>query len=374
MTPGPTQIRENVLSARALPATNPDLDYEFFDFYKATCERIGKLINAKHPFYILSGEGILGLEAACASLTEYGDRVLVLDNGEYGGGFADFVKMYGGEAVVLKFDPTKEIDCDELSTFLERDNTFKYATLVHCDTPSGVLNDAERICSILKKHQILTVVDAVSSMFGTEVAGDTSDIDILCGASQKALSTPPGLTLVSVSTDAYAAMDARKTPISSYYCNLLTFRDYYEKKLFPYTMPIHDIQGLSAAITNLEDKRGDGDIYTQHELIAEGVRKALVAGNLSLFLESGFSPTVTVCKIPQGLTCEDILRRMNDTHKIMIAGSFGFLEGKVFRIGHMGENASIVNVRATLLALEETLTTLGFACGDMVSVFDDFVH
>ena len=100
MTPGPTQVRGNVLAARALPCTNPDLDPDFFTFYKETCELISSLLHTGNQTLILDGEGILGLEAACASLTEPGDRVLVLDNGVFGKGFADFVRIYGGEPVL----------------------------------------------------------------------------------------------------------------------------------------------------------------------------------------------------------------------------------------------------------------------------------
>lgn len=92
MTPGPTQVRENVLAARSLPCTNPDLDPDFYTFYKETCELISSLLRTKNEALILDGEGILGLEAACAGLTEPGDRVLIIDNGVFGKGFADFVK------------------------------------------------------------------------------------------------------------------------------------------------------------------------------------------------------------------------------------------------------------------------------------------
>ena len=103
MTAGPTEVRENVLNARSMPFTNPDLDLDFYDYYKETCELFSKAVNTENEAFILGGEGILGLEAACASLTEPGDRVLVIDNGIFGKGFTDFVKMYGGEAVLLLF-------------------------------------------------------------------------------------------------------------------------------------------------------------------------------------------------------------------------------------------------------------------------------
>ena len=100
MTPGPVQVPENVRLARSCSTTNADLDPVFFDEYKELCELISNLLHTKNETLILSGEGILGLEAACATMTEPGDRVLVLDNGIYGAGFADFVTMYGGNPVL----------------------------------------------------------------------------------------------------------------------------------------------------------------------------------------------------------------------------------------------------------------------------------
>ena len=115
MTPGPTQVRENVRMARSLATTNPDLDLEFYEYYKDTCDLLSELLHTKNVCYILSGEGILGLEAACASLTEPGDRVLVLDNGIFGKGFADFVKIYGGEPVLYTADYRREFDMKALA-------------------------------------------------------------------------------------------------------------------------------------------------------------------------------------------------------------------------------------------------------------------
>ena len=143
MTPGPTQVAENVRLARSKECTNPDLDTDFVEFYKETCEEISRLLHTENETLILGGEGILGLEAACASMTEPGDRVLVLDNGIYGKGFADFVTMYGGQVTFYESTYTQAVDVKEFRAFLEEHHDFKYATLVHCDTPSGVLNPVE---------------------------------------------------------------------------------------------------------------------------------------------------------------------------------------------------------------------------------------
>ena len=367
LTPGPTKVRKNVLEARAIQAGNSDLDPEFYDFYKKTCAKYSRFLHTASPSFLLSGEGILGLEAACASLTEPGDRVLVLDNGIFGKGFADFVRLYGGEPVLLTTDPHAPIPADALRAFLKKDANFRYATLVHCDTPSGVLNDIHTLCPILKEYGILTVVDSVSGMFGNPVDVRRAKIDVLLGGSQKALSCPTGLTMVTVSQDAFRRMEERKTPIASFYANLLALRTYYEDQWFPYTMPACDIHGFARALDNVLEEPG---IFARHARVAAGVREALVAGGLSLYLKDGFSNTVTAFRVPQGLTDTDILSALLRDHKLLLAGAFDVLAPKVIRIGHMGEAANDEDMLAALTALSDVLPKLGFALkGDMVQTY-----
>jgi Serine-pyruvate aminotransferase/archaeal aspartate aminotransferase len=357
MTPGPTEVKENVRLARSLECTNPDLDLQFYDFYRETCGKIGEFLKTKNEVRILNGEGILGLEAACASLTEKGDRVLVIDNGIFGEGFADFVKMYGGEAVFFKGDRQKEIDTEELNKFLQNDSNFKYATVVHCDTPSGVLNNISKICPMLKEKGIVTVVDSVAAMGGEDIRVDDWKIDIALGGSQKCISAPPGLTILSVSKDAFNIMKNRKTPIASFYCNLLVWQNYYEDKWFPYTQPISDIVGLRVAIDNLLK---DEAILERHSKIAEATRNALIESGLQLYIKKGYSNTVTVIQIPDGINDSQLRDYMLKKYNVLIAGSFGYLSGKVVRIGHMGENANINKVGYALFALQKSLEFFGF--------------
>lgn len=374
MTPGPTAVRENVRLARARECTNPDLDLEFYDFYKETCDKLGKVFKTKGEVRIISGEGILGLEAACASLTEPNDRVLVLDNGVFGEGFADFVKIYGGEAVLFKGDREKEIDINQLRVFLEEDSNFKYATIVHCDTPSGVLNNLEEICPLLKNKGILTVVDTVAAVGGEDIKVDEWKIDIALGGSQKAFSAPPGLTILTISNDAFGAMEKRKTPIPAFYCNLLIWKDYYDKKWFPYTMPISDIVGLRVAIDNILEE-GLEEQLKRHSIIAEATRNAVIEGGLEMFIKEGFSSTVTVIKVPSGINDEELIGTMINDFNIFIAGSFDFLKGKVIRIGHMGENAHVDKVSYTLLALDKSLEKLGFITNKkLYNTFNELVN
>ena len=359
-TPGTTNLRENVRRARALKTTNPDVDVDFVEFYKETCDRFGEIINTKNNCYILSGEGILGLEAACASLTEKGDKVLVIDNGLYGRWFDGFVTMYGGEVTYFSGDYTKEIDVEALSKFLEKNNDFKYATVVHCDTPTGVLNPVDKICPLLKRYGILTVVDSVSAMVGEEFNVDKWQIDIALGGSQKAFSAEPGLTMVSISEDARKAMENREIPIVGFYCNLNIWKNYYKDKWFPYTMPTSDIISLRVAIDNILEE-GKEKVIERHRKIGEATRKAVKEYGLELFLKNGYSNTVTAVEIPEEIGALNLRNHLNKKYNVLMSTSLDRYENKLLRIGHMGENANIEDITYVLNAIDKALKDLGFS-------------
>lgn len=372
MTPGPTAINENVRTALARPITNPDLDLDFYEFYKKTTEKLGKLMNTKNEVLIMSGEGILGLEAACASLIESGDRVLCIDNGIFGRGFGDFVKMYGGECVYFSCDYREAVDIEKLKDFLDKDNDFKFATFVHCETPSGLINPIEKISKLLKENNILTVVDAVSSIGGEVVKVDEWEIDIALCATQKCLSAPPGLSFLSISEDAWKTILNRENPVIGYYCNLSIWKDWYEKKWFPYTQPISDIYALDVAVDNLLN---DEAKYERHENIANAVRKSLTNSGLELYPTEGWSNTVTAFKTPDNIAEKEVRKYLLDNHNIMIAGAFAQLEGKVMRIGHMGENCKEEKIYITLKCLDKSLRHFGVKLEkELHKEFADFMN
>ena len=357
MTPGPTYIHEEVRNALSAEITNPDLDPAFFEFYKETCHKLQQLMKTQNEVLIFSGEGILGLEAACASLIEPGDRVLVLDNGIFGRGFGDFVTMYGGEAVYFKSDYRAALDVNALEEFLEQDNGFKLATLVHCETPSGITNPIDKICPLLRKHGILSVVDSVSAIGGELLETDNWQADMVLGGSQKCLSAPPGLTFFSISSFAWDMILNRKVRIAGYYLNIKNWKSWYQDKWFPYTQPISDIYALNKAVDRLlveEDPIG------RHAKIANAVRNTLVAAGLELYPVNGCSNTVTTVLLPEGLSFKALFDGMLKEHNILIAGAFDYLKDKVFRIGHMGENCHEEKLYRTLKALNSVLKSNGF--------------
>lgn len=356
MTPGPTEINEEVRKAMAKDIMNPDLDKNFYEYYKETCDKLKRIIKTKEDVLILNGEGILGLEAACASIIEPGDRVLCIDNGIFGKGFKDFAEIYGAEVVSFKGDYRKAIDVKELKKFLEKDNDFKIATLVYCETPSGITNPVDEICLLLKKYGILSIVDSVSAIGGEPIETDKWQMDIVLGGSQKCISASPGLTFLSISKDGWNAIKRRKTPIASFYCNLKLWENWYEEKWFPYTQPISNIYGLNCAL----DRVLNEDSYIErHRKIGKAVRKSISKAGLELYPLDGFSNTVTTILVPEGVTFNEINNYMLEKYSIMIAGAFDYLKDKVIRIGHMGENCYEDKLYITLKALDKTFKALG---------------
>lgn len=356
MTPGPTYIRENVRNAMAKAITNPDLDLEFYEFYKSICEKLQKLLNTNNTTLVLSGEGILGLEAACSSLIEEGDKVLCIENGIFGAGFGDFCKMYGGEVDYFNGDRRSGLDINKLEDFLKSNHDYKIATLVHCETPSGITNPIKDICRLLNEYDIITVVDAVSSIGGEEIYVDDWKIDIVLGGSQKCLSAPPGLTLLSISEKALDAINNRKRPIRGFYTNLALWNTWYEDKWFPYTQPISDLYALDVALNNILQTE---NVLDRHKIYGEACRKTLENCGLELFAKTSHSNTVTTVLVPESITYNDIFNKMLNEHNILIAGGFDFLQDKIFRIGHMGENCHEEKLYLTLKALNKVFKDLG---------------
>lgn len=367
--PGPTEVRENVRLARAKRTNNSDFDKEFIHYYREVAQKMGKVMGTTNEVLLLAGEGILALEAACASLTEPGDRVLVLDNGIYGEGFKDFVSIYGGLPIVLSFGHHSGIPAEAVRAFLEKDSDFKYATLVHCDTPTSVLNNVDELCPLLKEFGILTVVDSVAGMVGEPINVDANRIDICCGGTQKAISAPVGLAIVSISADAQKAMDNRKTPIASFYANLQVFKGYAEKEYLPYTTSAGDIAALDAALDNILEE-GIETVFARHDKIASAVREAAQAYGLELFLDSDRSNTVTAIRIPEEIGALRLQEHLSENYDLLVATSLAQYADVILRIGHMGENAFIDKLVYVLAIIDNGLKDLGFTGkGDLAQLF-----
>ena len=346
LTPGPTAVPPDVREAMSREMPNPDVDPAFAELYDDVTGKLAAVYGTDDDVVVLGGEGILGLEAAVASVVSPGDDVLCIANGLYGEGFADFVESYDGEPTVVGSDWTEPYDLSAIEAALD-DGEFAAATMVHCETPTGVLNDLGPVLDLLADHDVLSIVDAVSSLGGTPVP--TGSIDVALGASQKCFSAPPGLTTVSVSDAAWAAIEERDP--RTLYTNLLPWRDLDGE--FPYTHLVNNVAALDAALDRLLDE-GLESVYARHEAVAEHCRQRGRELGLEPYPDDARSaPTVTAFHVPGRASA--LQRRLAADHDVVLAASYGDVADDVLRVGHMGYGAQTEWVDRAMDALAAAL-------------------
>jgi aspartate aminotransferase-like enzyme len=361
MTPGPTMVPEQVRTAAASPMVNPDIDPDFFSFYDHLCAKLQKIFRTENSIIIMSGEGMLALEAAVLSFIEPGDKVLCLDNGVFGNGFIDLVRSYRGLPVILSKDHRSPFTVAEVEECIRANPDISVATLVHCETPTGLLNTLELIGPVLHRNGIISIVDAVSSLAGIPVLTDAWDLDVVLTASQKCLSATPGLSILSVSHKAWEKLHNRKTPAPGYYMNLAVWKSMWlDQREFPYTQSVSDLYALDAAVS-LALEEGD-QLFARHRHIGSSTRKALIAAGFHLFPENGAeSDTVTAFFKPEDLPDEAFRDHLWHKYGVLIAGTFGPMSGKLWRIGHMGENAREEHIFRLFRAMDRSFADFGFS-------------
>ncbi|KAB1190751.1 MULTISPECIES: alanine--glyoxylate aminotransferase family protein [Haloferax] len=346
MTPGPTAVPPRVRNRMSDSMPNPDVEQSFFDMYDDVCSKLQRVYDTEDDVIVMGGEGILGLEAAIASTVAPGDEVLCLSNGLYGDGFADFVENYGGNPTLVSGDYSEPLDVERIEAALDSSD-YKVATMVHCETPTGTLNDIAPILELLHDHDVLTVVDAVSSLGGTPVPSEYIDINL--GASQKAFSSPPGLTTVAVSDRAWDVAEERDP--KSLYTNLLPWRDTSE--MFPYTHLVANIAALDESLSMVLDEGLDA-VYERHEEAAAHCRERGAELGIDLYPDAERSaPTVTAFHLPG--QAKAVQRELEEEHDIVLSTGLADLADDILRVGHMGYNADIQKVDRVMDALAKVV-------------------
>lgn len=362
MTPGPTEIPLRVKRAMIRESTNPDLDPSFLELYNKVRGKLARLLGVtRGSIYVMTGEAMIGLEAAIANTLRRGEKAIVVANGVFGEGFVDLIRAYGGEPVLVASEEWREsVNLTDVERALEKHRDASILTIVHCDTPSAILNDVRGVARIAKSFGVLTVVDAVSSIGGVNVEFDNWSLDILIGGSQKVLNTPPGLTIIALSSEAWEKIE--RTGYNGFYMNLRLWRDMLDSKgVFPYTMSDTLIYALDEAL-NMVFEEGLENVYNRHRLAMKASWRAMEALELGPYPKSieHSSPTVTAMMVPSGVNEAKLREHIWSRYGVMIAGSWGKLEGKVIRVGHMGVQASRSHLIVAYTALARGLSDLGF--------------
>ncbi len=305
----------------------------------------------------ISGTGSAGMEAALSNFIEPGDNVLVAVCGYFGERLLEMATRYG--AVVDRIDrPWGEVfSPDEIRIALKK-KQYKLLAFVHGETSTGVRQtEIKAIVEAAHDHGALVVLDTVASLGGASVEVDAWDVDICYSGSQKALSAPPGLAPITIGPRAKKALEKRKTKVAIWYLDLGLLMDYWgTAKKYHHTAPVNLNYALREALRLALEEGHDARLSRHNEnakLLWEGLTGL---GLPPLVPEENRLVTLTTPKLPDSLDEADVRVRLRDEYNIEIAGGFGPLAGKVWRIGLMGYSSRTENVNLLLSALEELLS------------------
>jgi len=370
MTPGPTEMPLKVVRAMLRPATTPG-DPDFVRAFDETSELLQTVLETENEVLFFPGSGRVAIESAVVSVVDPGDRVLTVNSGVFGKWIGRTVEEAGGENVELLTDWRRSVDPDEVKQKLQAEKDIKVVAVVHNETMTGVLNPVAEIGKIVKDYGALYLVDTVSSAAGDVVKTDEWQIDLNCTGCYKCMNCPPGLAMVAVSDEAWEAMAQRKA-MRSFSFDLYKYKRRWIPKerggllVFGYRRHVvepvpHITFALNEALKILLDE-GLSARYRMNRVAGQALRAAVRAMGLELYplQEDEASNTLTAILTPTGMTNTAIVEAMKDDSGVIIAGAIEELDGKLFRIAHMGFTSGRLYMLYTIEALQRAVTKLGW--------------
>jgi aspartate aminotransferase-like enzyme len=358
--PGPTPIPDeilNVLSRQMINHRGP----EFAELIRRMTAILKEIFQTKGDVLILTGSGTGGMEAAIVNMLSPGDKVLVVSNGFFGERFADIAEIYGAQVERLRFEWGSAADPEAVRQALAKDPGVKAVLVTHNETSTGVTNDLAAISNVVKEFEKLLLVDAISGLGAIDLPADAWGCDVVITASQKGWMVPPGLAMVSVSEKAWQAQAEARMP--KYYWDFAKAKQFLDEKgQTPWTPAISMFFALAAAL-ELFQQEGLQNILARHERVGSKAREVVKSLGLSLFPQDRCaSNTVTAVKASEGLDVKKLLGILREEHDVVLSGGQQRLEGKIFRIGHLGY-VSEEDMEAVGQALRIALPKAGFAGG-----------
>ena len=331
--PGPTPCPPEVLQAMSRQM----IDHrggEFVKIMNRVTEKLKQVFMTKNDVLVLTGSGTGGLEAAVVNMLSPGDRILVVTIGAFGDRFATIAKNFGADVVMMNVEWGKAADPDEIKNVLQADTKIKAVLVTHNETSTGVTNDIAAISKVVKGMEKLLLVDSISGMSSIKCAVDEWNLDVVLSGSQKGWMVPPGLVFASVSAEAWKAHASAKMP--RYYWDFSQAKKLLEKGQTPWTPAVSIIFAMDVAL-DMMLKEGMDNIYARHKRCGDAARAGVKAMGQRLLADEKFaSDTVTAVAAPEGLEVKELRRILREEFDVVIAGGQGKLEGKIFRIGHLG--------------------------------------
>src|ERR671936_323035 len=353
LTPGPTPVPPEVLAAISQPIVHhrsPD----FRPIYERCLALLREVFRTEREVLLFGSAGTGGMESALAKLCSPGERVLVVTAGNFGERWRGIASAYGADVAALEYAWGEIPLADDVAGRLDELGGAKAVLLTHSETSTGVVCDLQAIAAAVSERGALSVVDAVSSLGAVPVETDAWGLDVVVTGSQKALMTPPGLAMVSVSEPAWGARGASPR----FYFDWERTRKAQASLDAPFTPPVSLVAGLDVALGLLLDA-GLEAVFDRHVGLGRACRDGAKAMGLDLFSpDDDSSAVVTAIKAPDGIDSAEIVAAMRDRFGITIAGGQGELKGRIFRIGHIGW-VDVFDITTALAALELVLVDAG---------------
>jgi len=353
--PGPTPCPPFVLEAMAQPMIN-HRGPEFVDLLQRVTERLKLFFQTKGDVFAMSGSGTGGLECGIVNFLSPGDRVLFVINGSFGDRFAEIGRAFGIDGRTLNFEWGMPDDPAAIDQALTEDPGIYAVYVTHNETSTGITSDLQGIAQVVRKHDKLLVVDAVSSLSCVPLATDDWGCDVVITGSQKGWMIPPGLTMISVSERGWEYHSRARIP--RFFWDVGSAKKFLARGETPFTPAVSLYYGLDVALERMAQE-GLEAVFERHRRVGERMRQGAKALGLSLLAsdERYASNTVTAINGPEGVNVGDLLKRLRERHDIVLASGQGKLTGKIFRVGHLGF-VDLPDIEAVLAGLQEELGTL----------------
>lgn len=362
MGPGPSDVSPRVLSALARP-TIGHLDPEFvrlMDEVKLLLKWAFKTNN--ELTFPVSAPGSAAMETCFVNLLEPGDKVVVCENGVFGGRMRENVERCGAIPIMVSFDWGLPVELNAVEAVLKDNPDAKVLAFVHAETSTGARSDAKALCQLAQQYDCLSIVDAVTSLAGIELDIDAWGADAVYSGTQKCLSCLPGIAPVTFSPKAVAAIQARKTKVQSWFLDLNLVMGYWNEgaqRSYHHTAPVNMVYALHEALTMLKEEGLEAS-WARHALMHKALAAGLDQLGLNLVVAEGYRlPQLNAVSIPDGVDDKTVRAALLSDYGLEIGAGLGSGAGKVWRIGLMGSAATKTNVLTCLSALEDVLSRQG---------------
>jgi alanine-glyoxylate transaminase/serine-glyoxylate transaminase/serine-pyruvate transaminase len=359
--PGPTMVHSRVYEALSKPIVG-HLDAYFIQVMSDVQELLKSAYGTEEgATLVISGTGSAGMEAAVANFLEPGWKFAVFANGYFSDRLTEMAKRQGADVVRFEKGWGEVYTDDEAREFIRREKP-KAVGFVHAETSTGALQSGKAICAAAHEAGALVIGDCVTSLGGLPVKFDETGIDVAYSCTQKGLSCPPGLSPMAISKRAMEALRARTTPVRSWYLDLKLIHDYSTvSHRYHHTAPISMFYALREALLVVADE-GIENRWERHRRCHRLFVKGIEAMGLSMHVPDGNRiATLNTVRVPSGVDEAKVRKQLLDGPGIEIAGGFGPLAGKIFRIGVMGPLATEDNVQFFLKEFSKALRAAGYS-------------